>query len=377
MPGESCTPHLTSVKDFPTADALIHALRMDDHGECRGGRERTEPEASELSNAEWTLGNYDPETTEVSSLSEEFHRLQVLKSYFVLDEECEESLDRLTAMAGRMFDVPICVVSLVDLGRLWFISNRGLGDMRTIPRKDAFCSHAVLDKRDLLVIPDASSDPRFRDNPIVTGGPSVRFYAGAPLVTPEGFKIGNFCLIDNRARVEGMTADERETLMDFAKTTVKIMVDRRYRILMKEKREQMIAYTAHDLMTPLSGLQLSLSLLTDDTDLQEKVDIHQKEMLATATSCTEIMARICQSALENLREEVQPDYTIGPTTTSGGSLCQLTDLVGCLYQVRLSEFRQVKQFLKILPTLSISVASPLSLDYGSNPQDCAHVHFYR
>jgi hypothetical protein len=135
---------------------------------------------------DWVLPSFDPENTEVQSMKEELHRLQVLKSYLILDSEREEAFDRITGIASRFFDVPIALVSLVDLGRQWFMSNRGLGSVRETPRKDAFCAHAILNKNNILIVNDARVDFRFKDNPLVTGPPHIRFYAGAPLICPEG-----------------------------------------------------------------------------------------------------------------------------------------------------------------------------------------------
>lgn len=120
-------------------------------------------------NLDWVLTNYDAETTEVQSMKEELKRLQVLKSYAILDSEKEAAFDRITAIASRVFNVPISLVSLVDLGRQWFMSNHGLpADVRETPRKLAFCSHVILSKNNLLVIPDATKDIRFKDNALVT-----------------------------------------------------------------------------------------------------------------------------------------------------------------------------------------------------------------
>ncbi|EEC49924.1 predicted protein, partial [Phaeodactylum tricornutum CCAP 1055/1] len=153
-------------------------------------------------------------------MKEELHRLQVLKSYLILDAEREESFERITALACRIFNVPIALVSLVDLGRQWFMSNRGLGSVRETPRKYAFCAHAILNKHNLLVVPDASKDFRFETNPLVTGPPNIRFYAGSPLVSPEGYKLGTLCIIDSKVRPEGLLDAEKATLRDLADMVV-------------------------------------------------------------------------------------------------------------------------------------------------------------
>jgi GAF domain-containing protein len=177
---------------------------------------------------DWVLENYDEETTEKQSLDHELHRLLVLKSYLLLDTETDAQFERVTGLASRLFKCPIALISLVDLGRQFFLSNRGLGDVRETPRKLAFCAHAIMGKDDdCLVVPDATKDFRFKDNPLVTGLPSLRFYAGAPLVAPEGYKLGTLCVIDTKARPEGLRLEEKENLKDLAAMAVQTLVDHR------------------------------------------------------------------------------------------------------------------------------------------------------
>ena len=254
---------------------------------------------------DWVISNYNAEISETQSLEEELKRLQVLKSYLILDSEKEGNFERLTALASRMFKVPICLVSLVDLGRQWFMSNRGLGDVKETPRKLAFCAHAIISKEDLLIVPDATKDARFKDNPLVTGPPHIRFYAGVPLICPEGYKLGTLCLIDVKTRPEGMTLEDKQNLRELGALVMDAMVERRrdkHRML--QDKSQIIATTAHDLLTPLSGLQMSHTLLLEDEDLQSRLTENQKELIATANACSEVMNRICHTAIETFRGEV-------------------------------------------------------------------------
>lgn len=128
----------------------------------------------------------------------EVERLHVLRALNLLDSQKDERFDRLTRMATRMFNVPIALVSLVDANRQWFKSCVGLQASET-PRDVSFCGHAILGN-DIFVIEDATKDTRFFDNPLVTDAPHIRFYAGRPIRTTMGFKVGTLCLIDTKPR---------------------------------------------------------------------------------------------------------------------------------------------------------------------------------
>ena len=128
----------------------------------------------------------------------EVKRLKVLWQYDVLDTVPEEIFDDLTDLAAHICEAPVALISLVDENRQWFKSRVGISLQET-SRDISFCAHALLTD-DLLVIPDATKDPRFRDNPMVTGPQRIRFYAGAPLVTPDGHALGTLCVLDKQPR---------------------------------------------------------------------------------------------------------------------------------------------------------------------------------
>jgi diguanylate cyclase (GGDEF)-like protein/PAS domain S-box-containing protein len=143
---------------------------------------------------------------------DESERLQLLQALNLLDTEEEEVFDRVTRQVSRLLKVPIAMFSLVDDKRQWFKSHVGM-DTREIPREHAFCAHALLQDQP-LVVADASSDARFADNPLVTGSPNIRFYAGVPVRTSGGLVIGTLCAIDERVRV--LSADELCIMIDLA-----------------------------------------------------------------------------------------------------------------------------------------------------------------
>lgn len=130
--------------------------------------------------------------------ADEQARLSELRSLGLLDTEPDERFERVTRLAQRLFDVPIALVSLVDHDRQWFKSRQGLEASET-PREASFCAHAILHD-DVMHVADAAADDRFVDNPLVTGDPGIRFYAGCPITGPRGAKLGTLCIIGREPR---------------------------------------------------------------------------------------------------------------------------------------------------------------------------------
>ena len=147
-------------------------------------------------------------------------RVADLHGLQILDTPPEERFDRLTRLARRLFSVPMAVVSLVDTKRQWFKARVGVDACET-GRDVSFCAHAIL-RDDVMVVPDALEDERFRDNPLVTGDPLIRFYAGCPIRSPHGHKLGTLCLLDTIPR--RFDADDQALLSDLARMVEQEMV---------------------------------------------------------------------------------------------------------------------------------------------------------
>ena len=177
---------------------------------------------------DWKLPVFDSKTTNEQTIEHELQRLIALQSYNVLEVERDEVFDRITRLAGEVFEAPVAIINLVDLGRAWFVSGHGTGDLTSTSRKESFCAHVVQGKVNRpLIVPDLTKDVRFKNFSTVLGPPYLRFYAGAPLVSPEGYKLGALCIMDVTPRKHGLMDFEEEILMDLADMAMKIMVERR------------------------------------------------------------------------------------------------------------------------------------------------------
>lgn len=163
----------------------------------------------------------------------EKERVAALKSYRILDSSAEQAYDDLTQIASAVCGVPISLITLIDQDRQWFKSNVGLGITETT-RSASFCKYTILSDK-LLIIPDATLDDRTANNPYVTSEPKIRFYAGAPLVTPDGFVLGSLCVIDRTPRE--LSHCQLDILKRLSNQVVQLMEYRRVSGLLAESLE--------------------------------------------------------------------------------------------------------------------------------------------
>lgn len=192
---------------------------------------------------------------------DEQRRIETLNSLHILDTAPEERFDRITRLAQKLLNVPIVLISIIDEQRQWFKSKQGL-DVSETPRDFAFCAHAILDDG-TFVVTDSTLDERFADNPLVTGDPRVRFYAGQPLSALDGQKLGTLCAIDTIPRQ--LTDSELDILRDLAK-----MVE-----------DEFAMYQAFELKKQLdvTHLQLSQEMAERET-AQQKLALNQANLAA-------------------------------------------------------------------------------------------------
>jgi K+-sensing histidine kinase KdpD len=199
---------------------------------------------------------------------EETRRIEELLRYEVLDTEDEKALDELTQLASVICGTSISLISLVDKDRQWFKSRVGLNAPET-PREIAFCSHAILQDK-IFEVPDALEDARFADNPLVTGAPDIRFYAGTPLISTSGMPIGTLCVIDTIPK----KLDEKQqlalnTLAKQVISQLELRLHNRQLQRMQKDQKQIFAVMSHDLRSPFNGILGLSKILHKSADTLE------------------------------------------------------------------------------------------------------------
>jgi len=232
----------------------------------------------------------------------EEERIRALNAYRILDTEAEAAFDQLAFLASQVCRTPIALVSLVDEKRQWFKSTVGL-DAKETPRDHAFCAHAIL-QPEVFTVPDAKADARFADNPLVTGGPYLRAYAGAPLVTSGGQALGTICVLDREARE--FTEAEKACLQTIAAQAIVHLELRRLRMDSQPQfghAAGLLAAISHELRTPLNGLVGATEMLGESElapDQRRWVELAQKstdKLLAAIDQVLSLGQRMVESGL--------------------------------------------------------------------------------
>ena len=299
--------------------------------------------------------------------SDEAQRLESLYAYEVLDTEPERSFDDLTELLSVILDVPIVLISLVDDTRQWFKSHHGLGAQET-PREYAFCAHAIHDD-DLLIVQDSRLDERFADNPLVAGEPHVIFYAGKPLVTPDGYRIGTVCGIDHNPRelndqqMRALEIASHQIIEQLELRKVRLENDRIFRRQSELLRSlesansemrELTSVIAHDLRAPIVNIAGFCHML--DEDLEEKLGA----MMDTDSERTE-------SFVTSVRG------TVGKIQTAAERLAERIDAVGKLSRYSIAEHdSEVVELTTMLDSICENHENELNncngrIEYGALP----------
>lgn len=225
----------------------------------------------------------------------EEERLNALLEYEVMDTLPEDDYDNITRIASQICNTPISLITLIDDRRQWFKSRQGM-DSEETPREVSFCAHGILNQHEPFIVRNSLEDVRFKDNPLVTGAPHVEFYAGIPLINPDGFALGSLCVIDNHPR--DISEQQLNTLQSLAKQVVKLL-ELRKTVLQLERAEKQLKVTnndlkefaflvSHDIKSPLSNLKMLSEMILENPTLQ--IDVEGKQ-------CLDMMSRSAQQAI--------------------------------------------------------------------------------
>jgi GAF domain-containing protein len=194
-------------------------------------------------------------------------RLAALRAYRILDTGAEQVYDDITKLAAFICDAPISIISLVDDTRQWFKSKVGLTLDQT-PRDVAFCAHAIL-QTEPLIVKDALADQRFCDSSLVTGEPHIRFYAGFPLVTSEGFALGTLCAMDRKTRE--LSPHQRQTMLALSRQVMALLEHRRILFQLAQALEQV------KVLSGLLPMCAWCKRIRDDHGYWKSVEVYLKE----------------------------------------------------------------------------------------------------
>lgn len=229
-------------------------------------------------------------------------RLKKLLEYNILDTPEESDFDELVELASDICEAPISLISLLDDKRQWFKAHQGL-NVRETPKEISFCQHAIR-QENIFLVNDALLDLRFKNNPLVTGFPEIRFYAGMPLTTNEGFNLGTLCVIDKVPRTINET--QQKALKTIAKQVVKqldlkliynkvniynnLLETERAQLLESNKtKDKIFSIVAHDLRTPLINIKSVLELYGEGNFNEEELNFFIKNLIDTVKLTSEML----------------------------------------------------------------------------------------
>jgi signal transduction histidine kinase len=231
-------------------------------------------------------------------------RIKALKSFSILDTFSEKEFDEITLLASIICETPMSLISLIDGDRQWFKSKIGL-DIEETSREVSFCGHAILNDGQLFTVEDSRLDERFYDNPLVTGFPNVVFYAGAPLVTSDGFSLGTLCVLDNKPKA--LTAMQQKAMEVLSNNIISLFELKKANLLLEQKNieletqraelDMFANVAAHDLKSPLKNISSLSEILVEEYG--PKLDEEANEMLKLLNSSSTILRGLVDGILNH------------------------------------------------------------------------------
>lgn len=300
----------------------------------------------------------------MSLTQEEARRIEVLNRLNVMETSPEPDLDAITRLTASVIGVPICLITLLDEHRQWFKSKVGINTSQT-PIEWSFCQYTIRQSA-ILEVEDAAEDPRVQYSPLVTGPPYIRFYAGAPLVTSEGIRIGSLCVIDRKPGK--LTAQQRMMLETMAAQVVRLLeagyLNHQYKEALNhatkvskelddlnQVKDRLLSVVSHDLRSPLAQLKNFLGLL-------QKGQLTEKEQHTILSGVDDHLTHTL-TMLDNLLVWCRDQMEGLQPTPQGFELAQLLDEVYGVYHSnivdkKLQYFMEVRQGLRVYADMEMT-----------------------
>lgn len=246
----------------------------------------------------------------------EAERQAALLRFDILDTDFEAAYDDLVDLAAHVCGTPIALMTLIDRDRQWFKANLGLRELRESPRASSFCGHAI-HSRELMIVPDARTDQRFHNNPLVADYPHIRFYAGAPLITPDGYALGTLCVIDSEPR--DLSEEQQYFLNILAR---QVMANLQLRLNFQQlqtyaqelhyanaSKDKLFSIISHDLKSPFNGIIGLSDVLASEAETLDRETIQDfaQDINRSAETAFTLLDNLLQwSRLEQGHLSVQP-----------------------------------------------------------------------
>jgi diguanylate cyclase (GGDEF)-like protein len=277
-------------------------------------------------------------------LFDEAARLDAVRQYSILDGEAGSSFDELTLLASQVCRTPIALITLVDEDRVLFKSRRGLSG-NGVSHADAFCAHAIR-RKDLLIVPDAGADARFKNCPLVSAYPYAKFYAGMPLITPAGHAIGTICVMDSISR--NLTNEQKESLAVLARQTISLLEAARC-------SRSKISFANHDSITSLPNQELFKDRLQQAVTLSRR----HEELLAVMLVSLDRF-----KAINDTLGYVASDQLLAEIAARVVACVRESDTVARFgndeFALLLTHLNRAEDAAKVAQAISASLSSPFS-----------------